>query len=142
MILSKSAQYAMRAMALLASLPAGDSMRAADLSEQAQVPRNYLSKILRRLVQAGLLESEKGHHGGFRLARAGRKIKLVEVLMAVDEQLDFHACAFGWEKCDPQNPCPLHPIFSELSRSISEWAEHGTLSADAPRPPKRKRSRR
>ena len=66
--ISQTAEYALRAMSHLAR-PDAAAMRAIDLARATQVPVHYLSKVLRRLVDAGLLHSQKGHGGGFVLAR-------------------------------------------------------------------------
>jgi len=128
MILPQTAEYALRAMACLAALPPGQGMRAVDLSVQASVPAAYLSKILRRLVLGGLLVSRKGHHGGFALARPPRRIRFAEVLAAADAGPHVGRCAFGWEQCDPEAPCPLHPAWSKLQTSFGEWAQSTTLA--------------
>ena len=85
MVLSQTGQYALRAMTVLTALGPGATARTRDLAGPARVPGDYLSKILRKLVEARLLVSVKGHHGGFRLARPAGEITLEEVLEAVDE---------------------------------------------------------
>ena len=122
-------------MTRLAALPAGASARAKDLSLETGVPPHYLSKILRRLVEAKLLDSEKGHYGGFRLARAATRIAFYDVLKAVGEPVDLEMCAFGYSRCDPSHPCPLHPVFAELNAAVSSWTQTTTL-ADATLTPK------
>jgi Rrf2 family protein len=129
MLLSQTAQYALRAVARLSALPAGAAARSRDLSDETGVPGHYLAKILRMLVQAGLLVSEKGHHGGFRLKHPASAIKVADVLFAVDEGLELKDCAFGYSRCDPKSPCPLHPIVSQLNDSVREWADRTTLAA-------------
>ena len=57
MLFSQTGEYALRAMASLAISGSRASVPARDLSEQTGIPAHYLSKILRRLVLAGLLES-------------------------------------------------------------------------------------
>lgn len=128
MIFSMTAEYALRAMAQIAALGADDAVRAKDLSALAHVPTPYLSKILRRLVAGGLLESEKGHRGGFRLTRAPQKITFADILEALDEELDTNRCAFGWGACDKKNPCLLHPAFAELKEQLGIWSRESTLA--------------
>lgn len=130
MVLSQTAKYALRALARLAALPAGGSARAKDLSIETGVPPHYLAKILRKLVEAKLLDSVKGHHGGFRLAVEARAITVGAVLRAMGEPLDLKVCAFGFARCDPTRPCPLHPIFAGLNDTVRSWADRTTL-ADA-----------
>ncbi len=129
MFVSQTAEYALRAMTLLANQGAEEGgVRAADLAEAVSVPLAYLQKILRRLVVAGLLESRKGHGGGFRLAKAPAEISFGAVLRAADFEIEEGHCAFGWNDCDPAHPCPLHPAWSRLNESLSSWAENTTLA--------------
>ena len=59
-------------------------VRASDLSAGTGIPVHYLSKILRRLVLAGVLTSQKGQGGGFSLSRAPEEIPFADILAAVD----------------------------------------------------------
>lgn len=126
--LSQTAEYALRIMAQLSIEDAGDPVRAKDLAETTEVPPHYLSKLLRKLVVAGLLKSEKGHHGGFRLAKKAGAIKLMDVLRAVDAPSAATHCAFGWTKCSNDEPCPLHPVWMQLTESFEAWANRRTLA--------------
>jgi Rrf2 family protein len=131
-VLSQTGQYALRAMTVLTALGSGASARTRDLAGPARVPGDYLSKILRKLVQARLLVSVKGHHGGFRLARPAREITLEEILVAVDEWAGEKECVFGFNRCDGRNPCPLHPAYSELTETVKAWAQRSTLADAGP----------
>ena len=126
--LSRTSVYALRAMVHLARNTNGTRVRARDLAVETSVPRPYLSKILARMVAAGVLTSEKGHGGGFALAREPDRIRFSEILSAVEPDLVEDECAFGWESCDEENPCPLHPAWSQLKEAISEWASRQTLA--------------
>ncbi len=137
---SQSAEYALRAMTCLAQ---GDRVarKAADLAVEASVPAHYLSKVLRRLVAAGLLDSQKGHGGGFVLARPASEIRFADVLAAMGEAPVGGRCVFGWGKCDEKKPCPLHPAWSVLSEALQSWARESTL-ADVVASAAKKRKRR
>jgi Rrf2 family protein len=127
MVLSQTAEYAIRAMSAIATLPEGTKIRATELARGTGIPAPYLSKVLRRLVLAGLLLSQKGQRGGFSLARAAAAIRFIEILEAVDAFPSDGRCAFGWGNCDQQRPCPLHGPWSRVSTQISEWAKSTTL---------------
>ena len=125
--LSQTAEYALRATACLASAPPDAPVRARDLSEGTQIPTHYLSKILRRLVLAGVLESQKGQGGGFSLSRAPSEIAFIDILSAIDAYPTQGRCAFGWGECDPADPCPLHDSWSRLNDRIRDWASGTSL---------------
>jgi len=128
MLLSQTSEYALRAMAWLAYAPPGVPVRAKDLAVGAGIPLHYLSKILRRLVLADLLVSQKGQGGGFVLSRAPQEIRFTEILAAVDAYPTEGRCAFGWGACQENNPCPLHETWSELNDAIRAWAANTTLA--------------
>lgn len=128
MQLSQTVEYALRAMAYIANLPPSEAVRAHDLAAATNVPPHYLSKLMRRLVVAGLLKSQKGHHGGFVLAMPARYIRALDIMMAADYRPDPTHCAFGWGNCRPADPCPLHPVWSKLNEAICTWAAETTLA--------------
>ena len=128
MLLSQTSEYALRAMSWLASAPPDVPVRAKDLSQGSGIPPHYLSKILRRLVLAGLLVSQKGQGGGFVLARPPGEIRFIDILAAVDAYPSEGRCAFGWGACDETNPCPLHETWSQLNDTIHAWAATTTLN--------------
>jgi Rrf2 family iron-sulfur cluster assembly transcriptional regulator len=127
MLLSQTAEYALRAMAWLATVPGGEPVRAVDLSRSTGIPTHYLSKVLRRLVLANLLESQKGQGGGFSLARAPGEIAFIDILSAIDAYPTQGRCAFGWGECDSEDPCPLHHSWSNLNEQIRQWASGTSL---------------
>jgi Rrf2 family protein len=127
-LLSQTTEYALRALAHISLLPKGESITAVELAETTKVPVYYLSKVLRRLVEAGLLVSQKGHYGGFYLARPARSIRFADILNAVQQQPSSNRCAFGWGACDAGHPCPLHPAWSRLNALFTQWTESTTLA--------------
>jgi Rrf2 family protein len=128
MFISQTAEYAIRAMSAIATLPEGIKIRATDLGGATEIPAPYLSKILRRLVVAELLISQKGQGGGFSLARPAAEIPFIDILNAVDAFPTDGRCAFGWGNCDQLSPCPLHGAWSRLSHQIKDWANETSLA--------------
>jgi Rrf2 family iron-sulfur cluster assembly transcriptional regulator len=134
MLLSQTAEYALRAMAFLATAPPGSAVRARDLSQATGIPAPYASKVLRRMVAAGLLSGQKGHGGGFQLSRPPEEIRFLDVLEAADDSLQPDRCAFGLGRCGGHNPCLLHDSMAALKESVLAWARRTTLAAAVPRP--------
>jgi Rrf2 family protein len=127
MRLSQTAEYALRVLAYMATLPDNSPLRTRDIYEVTEIPPHYLSKIMRRLVTAGLLVSQKGHGGGFVFAKPLKEIRFLDILTAVDYEVEPNKCFFGWGECSGENPCPLHTFWSELKDNFVEWAETHTL---------------
>jgi Rrf2 family protein len=74
MYLSRPAEYGLRAMTYMARMPSSERVRTKDLSDFIDVPSPFLSKIMRKLTAAGILDAKKGHHGGFLLAKPATDI--------------------------------------------------------------------
>ena len=69
---------------------AGDPSRvrtSADIAEHAGTNPVVVRRVLGKLREAGLLSSEKGHAGGWRLAKSADSITLADVYLALDERL-------------------------------------------------------
>lgn len=132
MILNQTVEYALRAMAVLSSRWPDERVPSAELAQEANVPAHYVSKVMRRLVLAGLVDAKRGHHGGFLLARSPEEIPFIDVLEAVDFQTEARHCAFGLGQCNPDSPCALHPAYSALNDCFLTWARNTTLVSARP----------
>jgi Rrf2 family iron-sulfur cluster assembly transcriptional regulator len=132
MLLNQTAIYALRAMAVMAGIGADSSLTVDELSDRTGVPKHYLSKVMRRLVQAGLVRGQRGHGGGFGLLRPAHTIRLGAILAAADCDVDAGRCAFGFAACDPKNPCALHPVWSRFQDGVREFTERTTLADCGP----------
>jgi len=128
MFMPQTVEYAFRAMACLA-LATPEARTVEDMAQFIGVPRPYLSRVMRRLVVAGLVASQRGVHGGYRLARAPEAIRYVDILAAMDFQPESTHCAFGLPRCDASHPCPLHTSWMELQGGFRDWASQHTLAS-------------
>jgi Rrf2 family protein len=88
MRLGHTAKYAMQALAYLIRSHARDEWgQIADIAESCHIPRKYLEQVLLDLKNAGLVESKKGQHGGYRLARDPHQISLAQAIAAVQGEM-------------------------------------------------------
>lgn len=87
MQISKKADYALRAMAILAAIPPERTLQAQELAETGKIPIKFLEQILLVLKRAGFLRSKRGVGGGYRLAQESRLISVADVIEAVDDEL-------------------------------------------------------
>ncbi len=104
-MLSKTADYALRAVACLARAT-GKAERADALAEQTKVPRRYLNKVLKDLVEAELIQSWPGPGGGYSLARPADEITILDVVNAVGPLERIRHCPLGLPS--HTQLCPLH----------------------------------
>ncbi len=102
---SQTVEYALRAVMFVASHN-GTPVSSERISEQMHVPRAYLSKVMRGLVVAKIVESQLGPNGGFVMARPIDRIAVLDVLNAVDPLRRINTCPLG--RPDHVKLCPLH----------------------------------
>jgi len=81
---------------------------AGEIAKAIDAPANYLGKMLQTLARQGVLISQKGLGGGFKLARDPHEITLYEVVEGIDDLSRLSGCFLGRSKCSTDNPCPLH----------------------------------
>lgn len=136
--LSQTAEYALRAVAWMSARDSNAPVLRRELSVGTRIPEEYLSKILRRLVLAGIFDSRKGRGGGFTFARPPGEIAFRDVLVAMDAWPVEGRCAFGMGMCSSKHPCPLHESWSELGTAFRRWAVETTFGHMAPPAPKRR----
>ncbi len=123
-MLSKTAEYALRTVACLASESSpegaspGQAESAEQISERTQVPRRYLHKVLQDLGKAGLVRSRSGPGGGYSLERSPDEITILDVVNAVSPLERIRNCPLGLTS--HTTLCPLH---KELDRVYAATEE-------------------
>ncbi|HET6758503.1 MAG TPA: Rrf2 family transcriptional regulator, partial [Propionibacteriaceae bacterium] len=85
MRLSARVDYALRALSELAAANAPRTVE--QLSEAQHIPNKYLESILGELRRTGLLRSQRGPEGGYRLSRPAEEISIADVIRALDGEL-------------------------------------------------------
>lgn len=106
---------------MLAVLPQDDPKAVfspGKIARKAKVKESYARKGLQSLSQAGILTAVTGPGGGYCLARDPRKIRLLEVVQAIDGRECFDACVLGLPSCGSKNKCPLHDSWVPLKENI------------------------
>ena len=132
MIVSRSADYALRAMVYLARLDSPRHVPANEIANEMHTPPFLLSRILQHLVKGELLLSMKGHHGGFRLRKSPDQVTLFEIIHMIDGPFVIHDCS-GKGDCSLSHDCNLRPVFSKAEKHLEDMFRSVTL-AEVARP--------
>jgi Rrf2 family iron-sulfur cluster assembly transcriptional regulator len=88
MKLSTKGRYAMVALADLAMAKTGEMVSLAEISKRQDISLPYLEQLFVKLRRAGLVEAVRGPGGGYRLARSAERIRVSEIMQAVEETVD------------------------------------------------------
>jgi Rrf2 family protein len=126
-IFSKKCEYGLQAVLYLSTLEAGGMASADEISKKLDIPKEFVSKILQSLTAKKLVKSKKGNSGGFYLGKAASKIKLIEIVEAIDGLALFNNCVLGFPDCSPGNPCPVHNKWGKLRNSAYKMLTSETL---------------
>ena len=133
MLLSKSAEYGIRATLYLVSLEQDGYVSISPISQELDISFHFLTKIFQKLTQAGLLQSFRGPRGGVALARPAAQITLMDLVTAIDGPALFTECILGLPGCGERKPCPLHEAWGperERLRTLFESTSLAALAAD------------
>jgi Rrf2 family iron-sulfur cluster assembly transcriptional regulator len=120
-LISQTSRYALHILSYLVK-HRENLVRGEQIAEATGIPLNYLSKILNQLRKSGIVQSQKGWHGGFKLrGRAlGRPIRDVLAVIDGEEAAKRKGCALGLPECDLDNPCPLHHQWEGIRQGFVE----------------------
>jgi Rrf2 family protein len=134
-ILSRTGEYALRAVLHLAQQADDAPTRVDDIAEALSVPRNYLSKILHELGRSGVLTSSRGPGGGFRLARPAHELTMEDVVGRFDLRNGRSRCLLGRVGgCSEDDPCAAHERWSEISDRLVSFFRETTVAELLERP--------
>lgn len=120
--LTKKADYGLIALRHLAM--GCRSASAKDIAEAYRIPLPLLSKVLQKLVHTGLLVSEQGTRGGYRLARDPHEITALEVIRTIDGPVILTHCFTEDTACDQSDLCtvrePLRKVHEGIQKLLSD----------------------
>ena len=124
---SQASEYALRALTELARYPMGEWVLTTQLADPLEIPVHYLAKVLQTLAKRGLLESQRGRMGGFRLAVPASDVTAYDVVKALDDVRTLESCIMGEGECSDETACPLHTLWQSLRQRFVEALETTTL---------------
>jgi Rrf2 family protein len=111
MILKSQVEWALHCCAILSGLPEGRYLSTKALAELHGLPKEYLSKALQSLSQAGLVHTTLGPSGGYRLARPPSEVTFLDIVEAVEGKGRTFVCnnIRASNPCRPKGFCDTGP---------------------------------
>jgi Rrf2 family transcriptional regulator, iron-sulfur cluster assembly transcription factor len=126
--LNTKGRYAVTAMADLAKFGASEAVPLSAIAERQQISLAYLEQLFSKLRRAGLVESERGRAGGYRLARPASSVTVAQIMEAVEEGIRMTRC--GGEDATPcmaGKRCLTHGLWDALGDQIAAFLASVTL---------------
>jgi Rrf2 family protein len=126
MQVSKTLDYAVRSLTYMSKRPI-ERFSMKEIAEKQHIPLNYLAKIMRKLVNRGIIRSMVGPEGGYALRKSPREINLKEVYEAIEGELKIIDCMDKDTICVLYENCPQLPVWDKLQVSMIKILESTTL---------------
>ena len=135
--LGKNVEYAIHSLVYLIDNPAGNTITVRDLAKFQNISETYLAKAFTKLKKAGIVRSNIGVKGGFKLAKSAVEISFLDIVLAVEGEISFFECNeirsncvlldkenLPWKK---GNYCAIHLAMIETENKIKESLQEKTL---------------
>ncbi len=117
---SARTQYALRAMVQLARRE-GRSATAAEIAAAENIPPKYLEGILNRLKLSGLIDSERGKNGGYRMVGEPQDVSMLAIIEAMEGSVKPVSCVAAASSCAQGGGCLPRKFWIGLKEAIDEY---------------------
>jgi Rrf2 family nitric oxide-sensitive transcriptional repressor len=115
---TKTTEYAFRILSYMAK-DESHLYNANELYENLKIPFRYLRKQLTLLSKAGLLISEQGKNGGYKIAKDLTTISLLDIVHATGANISGNACFFGFSNCALAEKCAIHDKWASIYENVN-----------------------
>ncbi|MBU0929126.1 MAG: Rrf2 family transcriptional regulator [Spirochaetes bacterium] len=105
----------------------GRSATSAEIAQSESIPAKYLEGILSRLKASGLIESERGKNGGYRMAKDPAEIRMLEIVEAIDGRIKPVTCVDAPGACSQGGDCHPRNFWIGLKTTIDAYLAERTL---------------
>ncbi|MFY0780684.1 Rrf2 family transcriptional regulator [Peribacillus simplex] len=116
---SRATNYALHTMVYLTITPKGKSIGVEQLAKLQELSPTYLSKILTKLVKAGLIESNPGVNGGYSIVRKSHEISFLDVIHAIEGKATLFNCSLEHEVFNNED-CLIENVMIEAEKKMKD----------------------
>jgi Rrf2 family protein len=120
---SQATNYALHTMMYFVALPLGKTIGVQQLAELQELSPTYLSKILTRLVKAGMIESTPGVNGGYKLRRNKEDISFLDVIHAIEGTASLFHCDDGKD----HQGCLIQGVMTQAEQQMETYLKERKL---------------
>ncbi len=133
MKLSTRIRYGLRIMVQIARDCEDRPVMARELSTEQEVSPAYVDQILIPLRGAGLIVSQRGRRGGYRLGRQAASITVLDIFQTIEGELSLSDCISSAAACHRSTLCPVRHVWCDLNAALCSTLSSYSL-ADLARP--------
>ena len=126
MLITRETDYAIRCILHLAQNE-GRIVRVTEIAQAMHIPKNFLAKIIQRLVRSRLLTSTRGAQGGFQLAKKPAEITLLAIIESIQRCAGINDCALDHNRCTRSATCSVHPVWVKIRKEVENRLRKQTI---------------
>ena len=128
-MISTKGRYALALMIDIAEQDTDKYIALKDIAKRQGISKKYLEAIVKKLVDADLLEGISGKNGGYRLTKKPSKYSIYEILKLTEISLSTVSCVGDKQtSCSKKNTCKTCSMWSELNDLIRKYLQKKKLS--------------
>jgi Rrf2 family protein len=120
---SQATNYALHTMLYFVALPLGKTIGVQQLAALQALSPTYLSKILTKLVKAGLIESTPGIHGGYKLTKKKEDLSFLDVIHAIEGTASLFHCGAGLQ----HDACLIQHVMMDAEQRLEDYLQDRKL---------------
>lgn len=124
--IGKLTDYATVLMTWLATRQ-DEVLAASELAELSRLELPTVSKLLKQLTAAGLIESRRGIHGGYRLAFPASEISVLQIVVAMEGPMRMTECSAQTGACEHEKHCSIQHSWRRISRMVESVLKSAKL---------------
>lgn len=121
MRLTTKGRFAVVAMLDLGIHSKNEPVNLASISERQGISLSYLEQLFSKLRRSGLVKSHRGPGGGYSLKKAAESISVLDIVAAVDDDLDATQCGGKADCIGGDTPCMTHELWENLNLTIANY---------------------
>lgn len=118
MQITRQTEYAIRTLLELARVPMGEALSTRFISEQQDIPEDFLKKTVKLLALAELVTTQRGTGGGVRLARPAQEISMLDIITAIEGPISLNICLAPGYQCPNQPSCPSSKVLKRAQDAL------------------------
>jgi FeS assembly SUF system regulator len=126
--ITRQTDYGILLLSLMAGRPMSEVHTAKHAAQESHIPLPMASKILKALAKGGLLVSQRGVKGGYRLALPADRISLADVIQALEGPIGITECSFNPGACEQEGTCPVQSNWKQISLAMRDALDRISLS--------------
>ena len=126
--ITRQTDYGILLLSQMASRPLDEVHTAKYAAQQSKIPFPMTSKILKALAKGGLLVSNRGVKGGYRLAVSAEHISIGDVIQALEGPFGITECSFNPGACEQEGTCPVQSNWKRISLAMLDALDRIPLS--------------